>query len=92
MGFLRRLLGGDARSDRPPEDPTPPVDARETDAEEAAYELEVLREEQERLSELARRQMRYADYAWTPPAQGGDKRADDEEREANTGSPDQEPG
>ncbi len=92
MGFLRRLLGGEAPGDRPAEDPTPPVDARETDAQEAAYELEILREEQKRLSELVRRQMRYADYAWTPPAQGGEKRADDEDREANTESPDQERG
>jgi hypothetical protein len=92
MGFLRRLLGGDAGGDRPAADPSPPVDPATTDAEEAAYELEVLREEQERLSELARRQMRYAEYAWTPPAQGDERRADDDEREADTDAPDREPG
>jgi hypothetical protein len=88
VGFLRRLFGGDADGDQPTADPTPPVDAAQADAAEAAYELEVLREEQERLSELTRRQVRYADYAWTPPAQGGERRADDAEREGDPTSPD----
>lgn len=76
MGFLRRLLGGDAPAE------TPAFDAGEVDAEERQHELEVLRSEQERLDELAQRQLRYADYAWQPPAQGGERRADDgDERE-----------
>ena len=74
MGFLRRLLGGGETAS-----PTQakPVDSAEVEAEERAHELKVLREEQERLDELAQRQLRYADYAWTPPAQGGERRADD---------------
>jgi hypothetical protein len=76
MGFLRRLLGG-ARTDPAGQtEPPPPLDDPDIEAAEKAYELELLREEQERLSELTRRQMRYADYAWTPPAQGGERRAD----------------
>jgi hypothetical protein len=74
MGFLRRLLGGEARLDAP--EPTP-FDADEVDAEERQHELEMLRSEQERLDELAQRQLRYAKYAWEPPAQGGERRADD---------------
>ncbi|MEX1169531.1 MAG: hypothetical protein WEE50_05250 [Chloroflexota bacterium] len=76
MGFLRRLLGGDdaARTDAPPSD-----DAAEVEAEEREHELEILRAEQERLDELAQRQLRYAQYAWQPPAQGGERRADDQD-------------
>ncbi len=74
LGFLRRLLGGDA----PPDTyETTPFDAAEVDAEERQHELDVLRAEQERLDELAQRQLRYAQYAWQPPAQGGERRADD---------------
>jgi hypothetical protein len=40
----------------------------------------VLRGEQERLDDLAQRQLRYAQYAWQPPAQGGERRADDGDR------------
>lgn len=73
MGLLRRLFGGGSGTDRgvPRED-----DAVDLDADERAHELEVLRDEQARLDELARRQLRYADYAWQPPAQGGERRAD----------------
>ena len=75
MGFLRRLL----RTDRsaPAEEAPQAVDPATAEAEEAARELELLREEQERLDELTRRQLRYAAYAWEPPAQGGERRADD---------------
>lgn len=72
MGFLRRMLRGqDARQEKPAPDPSA------TEAEEHARDLELLKEEQERFDELARRQLRYADYAWEPPAQGGERRADD---------------
>jgi hypothetical protein len=71
MGFLKRLLGSDARSD------AVPIDAPALDAEERQHELDVLRGEQERLDDLAQRQLRYAAYAWQPPAQGGERRADD---------------
>jgi hypothetical protein len=74
MGFLRRLLGGEAttRDDAPGS-----FDAAEAEADERAHELDVLRAEQDRLDDLAQRQLRYADYAWQPPAQGGERRADD---------------
>jgi hypothetical protein len=73
MDLLRRLRGGD-RSDT--SEPVP-FDPAAADAAERAYELEILRGEQERLDELAQRQLRYAEYAWQPPAQGGERRADD---------------
>ncbi len=82
MGFLRRLLGSSddrAASD----DDAPAVAAPRTDAagspeaDERAYELDLLRAEHERLDELRQRQLRYADYAWQPPAEGGTRRADD---------------
>jgi hypothetical protein len=45
-------------------------------ADERAYERELMRAEAERLSsDLLRRQVRYADRSWTPPAQGGEQRA-----------------
>jgi hypothetical protein len=79
MGFLKRLLGqGDAESASPgsgPRTPTP----EDVDASERAYELELARAEQDRADDLVRRQQRYAQYAWTPPAQGGERRADDGE-------------
>jgi hypothetical protein len=74
MGFIRRLLGGVA------DDAArggSSFDAAEVEADERNHELEVLRGEQARLDELAQRQLRYAAYAWQPPAQGGDRRADD---------------
>ena len=74
MSFLKRLLGSDAAK------PSPPIDAAEVDAEEREHELDVLRGEQERLDELAQRQLRYADYAWQPPPQGGERRADDRDK------------
>lgn len=75
MGFLRRLLGGEAP--KADVESTPPIDDAELDAAEKAYEIELLREEQDRMSDLARRQLRYADYAWKPPGQGGERRAAD---------------
>lgn len=70
---MRRLLGGD------PAEPEPAVavDEAEADAEEDAYQRDLLREEQERMTELTRRQLRYSNYAWKPPEQGGERRADD---------------
>ena len=81
--FFRRLLGGGRPSgDAPtpstdaaaPTDATDPADA---DAAERAHELDLLREEQARLDDLAQRQLKYARYSWEPPAQGGERRADD---------------
>jgi hypothetical protein len=80
MGFLRRLLGGANPDTERTDDlhggattPTPADD----DAAERAYEAALLRDEQARLDELVQRQLRYADYAWQPPAEGGERRADD---------------
>jgi hypothetical protein len=79
MNFLRRLVGGG--DDRPAE-----TDAADDPAELEAWEREqtasLLRAEQERLDELRQRQLRYAKYAWRPPAQGGTRRADDGEDDA----------
>ena len=76
MGFLRRLLG----TDRPNEPAVaPPVDQTEIDAEERARDLELLREEHARMDELTQRQLRYAAYAWQPPAEGGERRSGDED-------------
>lgn len=78
MGFLRRLLGGNATpTDGPGAAPAAPVDPVDLDAAERAHELEVVRAEQERLDELMQRQLRYEKYAWQPPAQGGERRAED---------------
>jgi hypothetical protein len=74
LGFLRRLLGSDAPSGATE---TTPSNSDDADAEEREHELDVLRSEQEGLDELAQRQLRYAQYAWHPPAQGGERRADD---------------
>jgi hypothetical protein len=83
MGFLRRLLGSSEDGVAPEPDP---VDRASADAEERARELEVLRDEQDRLDELTRRQLRYADYAWTPPAEGGEQRAEDADQERTSGA------
>ena len=73
MGFLKRLLGGTSSATPEPA----PFDPATAEAEERQHELDVLRGEQERLDDLAQRQLRYAEYAWQPPAQGGERRADD---------------
>jgi hypothetical protein len=80
MSFLRRLLGG-AQGNGQAEQatPEPPATAAELEEAERQHELDVLRGEAARLSELQQRQLRYADRAWTPPRQGGERRADDED-------------
>ena len=80
MGFLKRLFGGSTEAGQDesatPASPTTPA---ELDAEERAHELELAHSEQDRLSDLQQRQLKYAEYAWEPPAQGGTRRADDED-------------
>ena len=76
MGFLKRLFGSDTASEQPA---APPATPAEVEADERAHELDLARGEQDRLSDLQQRQLKYADYAWTPPAQGGTRRADDED-------------
>jgi len=82
MAFLRRLLGqGSAAASDARETAIPDTDV---EASEQAYELELAREDQARTDDLVRRQQRYAQYAWTPPAQGGDRRADDGETDRDS--------
>ena len=85
MGFLRRLLGGgrdDSGTDGLPTEPSGPAGAADggasADELERAHELELARFEQARTTDLMRRQQRYEDRSWTPPAQGGPERSDDE--------------
>ena len=75
MGFLRRLLGGPPPADDGGGDPDAPVDTRTDEELEAAHELELARFEQERTTDLVRRQQQYSDRSWTPPAQGGTSRS-----------------
>jgi hypothetical protein len=85
MGFLRRLLGGnDKPDDGVDTEESTPIDPADLDAAERERELELMRGEQARLDELTQRQLRYAKYAWEPPAQGGERRADDEDATAGT--------
>ncbi len=56
------------------------ADQPSDDEIERAHELDVLRADEARLDDLQRRQLKYADRAWTPPPQGGPRRAGDEER------------
>ncbi len=83
MDFLRRIFGGQgadpAASDdlAGPEANAPAVGGAELDALEREHELDLLRGDHERLDELQQRQLRYASYAWQPPAQGGELRAED---------------
>lgn len=79
MGFLRRILGGGERAEAQDEPPLDPAEAAQLDAEERARDLELLRDEQARMTELTRRQLRYADHAWRPPDQGGQRRSGDED-------------
>jgi hypothetical protein len=73
MSFLRRLLGGSSR-----EQPAEPPTTADAVADESAYERELLLEESRRLdNDLIQRQLRHADKSWTPPTQGGTRRADD---------------
>jgi hypothetical protein len=74
MDKLRRLFGGgDPLTSRE----ITPADPSSIAADERAYELDLLRDEQDRLDELAQRQLRYAEYSWEPPRQGGERRAED---------------
>jgi hypothetical protein len=76
MRSLRRILERGPSADEPG---APPVDQAQLDAEERARDLELLRDEQARMTDLTRRQLRYADHAWRPPDQGGERRSGDED-------------
>ena len=77
MGFLKRLFGGDGGDPSPDDAAAAPT--KDAALDEAERERELLRGDPAQTSdELIQRQLRYADRAWTPPAQGGTRRADDE--------------
>ncbi|HET7727912.1 MAG TPA: hypothetical protein VFK54_11380 [Candidatus Limnocylindrales bacterium] len=84
MSFVRRLFGGrpGEASEASPGGARgePRLSAHPAPSEEER-ERALLREEADRLDELQQRQVRYAAYAWRPSAQGGERRADDEDRE-----------
>ena len=71
MGFLKRLFGGSSETS-PNEPPAAAPTPAELDAEERAHELELAHGEQDRLSDLQQRQLKYSDYAWEPPDTGRD--------------------
>ncbi len=82
MGFFRRLFGaerdaGDSADDDAETADRAQASPAELDEAERAHELEMARFEQDRTDDLMRRQQRYADRSWTPPAQGGERRSDD---------------
>jgi hypothetical protein len=85
MSFLRRLFGGgdtsttaEGTTDATQEGAAAgPESATSLEEAERLHELDLARTEAERLDELQQRQLRYARHAWTPPTQGGDRRADD---------------
>jgi hypothetical protein len=75
VSFLKRLLGGGTPND----ESTPARTPAELIADEQERDRELLRDEAERLDDdFLQRQLRYADRKWTPPAQGGTQRSDDE--------------
>ena len=84
MGFLRRLFGGtkpeEGDGDAAAAAAPAPVTQQQLDEDERRYELDLARFEQARLDDLRQRQLRYADRAWTPEAQGGPERSDDADR------------
>jgi hypothetical protein len=76
VSFLRRLLGGGEREPRDAEAERTPAELL---ADEQERDRELLRAEAERMDDdFLQRQLRYADRSWTPPAQGGTRRSDDE--------------
>ena len=79
MSFLKRLFGGDPASDAAGDPDVNGPGATDPAVDEVARERELRRADAERMNdELIQRQLRYADRSWTPPAQGGSKRSDDE--------------
>lgn len=78
--LLKRLFGGGEPL------ATPSADESLAVTDEAARERELLLAEAHRLDDdLIQRQLRYADRSWTPPPQGGERRADDEEAQGEAG-------
>jgi hypothetical protein len=85
VSFLKRLFGG-GEPGTPAEPAPPPLDPAAALDEENARDRELLREDAKRLDDdLLQRQLRYSDRSWTPPAQGGPRRADDAEGDGPEG-------
>ena len=75
MSFFKRLLGSGGSGDGATPERTP----AELLADEQERDRELLLAEARRMDDdLIQRQLRYADRSWTPPAQGGTRRSDDE--------------
>ena len=75
MSFFKRLLGSGGSGDEATPERTP----AELLADEQERDRELLLAEARRMDDdLIQRQLRYADRSWTPPAQGGTRRSDDE--------------
>ena len=91
VSFLRRILGGNPQpvpatddGGRPDPDPDSGRDGRPGagpawPTSRRATGSSCARRPSRLDDELIQRQLRYADRSWTPPAQGGERRADDEE-------------
>lgn len=77
MSFVRRLFGG--RQGQSSAEQSEVVPASQPEPSEEERDRTLLREEAARLDELQQRQLRYAEYAWQPEAQGGTRRAEDED-------------
>jgi hypothetical protein len=80
VSFLRRLLGGgsDPAGAATPDGAGRSTVATDAGEDEVERDRGLLREEADRLDDaLIQRQLRYADRKWTPPDQGGGRRADD---------------
>jgi hypothetical protein len=71
-------LGGGTTEPAPEPEP---VDPAELEAAEREHERDLFQGEEARLDDLTQRQLRYAEYAWQPPPQGGERRADDKAAE-----------
>ena len=85
MGFLRRILGGskDGEVDHGRAHADRAAAPGATEMDEIERDRALLRDEALRLDDdLIQRQIRYANRSWTPPAQGGTKRAEDGDRAA----------
>lgn len=75
MSFLRRILGGGSADAGTA---AAGLDAKTAEQDEAERDRALLHDDALRLSDdLLARQLRYADRSWTPPAQGGSRRAED---------------
>jgi len=81
MGFLRRLLGGSEPDGAQAGPARTGPSAGEPDEDERRYEFELMAAEAARLDDFLRRQERYADRSWVPPAQGTGRRAGEDATE-----------